>query len=225
MSSQPGYVAPAQGLEAFHCPRCDVYAHQRWETLTIYLAGEGWSPTSATVAECAHCQEESFWFKERMIDPVGLIGPLPHPDMSDDVRADYEEARAVVQLSPRSAAALLRLALQKLCAELGEPGKNINNDIAALVAKGLPPMIQQAADALRVIGNEAVHPGELDLRDDQETVGALFGLLNAIVDDRIARPKQVEALYRLIPPDKRAGIEIRDGIKDLVPLEPPSPPA
>ena len=40
------------------------------------------------------------------------------------------------------------------CGHLGESGKNINDDIAALVKKGLNLMIQQSLDVVRVIGNE-----------------------------------------------------------------------
>ena len=67
---------------------------------------------------------------------------------------------------------------------------------------GLPVEIQQAMDALRVIGNESVHPGQIDLDGaDSEVVDTLFALLNAIVEDRISKPKQVRQMYALIPPD------------------------
>jgi hypothetical protein len=98
---------------------------------------------------------------------------------------------------------------------LGEKGKNINDDIASLVRSGLDPSVQQALDALRVIGNNAVHPLELDLRDDTETVNALFGLLNFIVEDRIARPKKLTQLYQGLPEGAREAIERRDAPKEL----------
>ena len=76
----------------------------------------------------------------------------PNSDLDEDIRADYLEAAAVLQQSPRAAAALLRLCVQKLCKQLGLPGKNINDDIAALVTRGLNPEIQKALDIVRVIG-------------------------------------------------------------------------
>lgn len=37
-----------------------------------------------------------------------------------------------------------------------------------------------------MIGNEAVHPGELDQRDDQEAALELFALVNVIANNRIS---------------------------------------
>lgn len=79
--------------------------------------------------------------------------------------------------------------MQKLCAVLGESGKDINADIASLVTKGLSVQIQQALDIVRVIGNEAVHPGHIDLKDDPKTAELLFDLLNLIVEEKISEPR------------------------------------
>jgi len=62
------------------------------------------------------------------------------------------------------------------------------------VSKGLDPLVQQALDIVRVIGNEAVHPGVMDLKDDRETAATLFGLVNAIADQMITHPKTVKAM-------------------------------
>lgn len=112
--------------------------------------------------------------------------------------------------SPRGACALLRLALQKLCKELGEKGDDLNKDIANLVKKGLAKRVQQALDSLRVIGNNAVHPGEFDVTDDVETATALFECMNLIVDQMIAEPRRMDELYAKLPKGARDQIEVRD---------------
>ncbi len=137
--------------------------------------------------------------------------PSPSSDMPEAIAGDYDEAREIVNRSPRAAAALLRLAVQKLCKKLGQPGNNINDDIAALVAAGLNPAVQRALDSVRVIGNNAVHPGQIDLNDDPSTALALFGLVNFIVEQMITRPKELDAIYQSLPQAQLDAIAKRDG--------------
>ena len=93
---------------------------------------------------------------------------------------------------------------------LGEKGKIINDDIASLVSKGLNPLVQKSLDIVRVIGNEAVHPGVIDINDDRDTASQLLVLINSIANQMISHPKQVEELYGKLPADKRKAIEKRN---------------
>jgi len=70
-------------------------------------------------------------------------------------------------------------------------------------------LIQKSLDIVRVTGNDAVHPGQIDT-DDPETVNQLFGLVNVIVDSMISVPKKIEGIYESLPEDKLKGIEKRD---------------
>ncbi|KWA25356.1 hypothetical protein WT38_08690 [Burkholderia territorii] len=126
-------------------------------------------------------------------------------------RGDYEEAREIFARSPKAAGALLRLCLQKLLVELGQKGKYINDDIGELVKAGLPVFVQQALDYCRVIGNNAVHPLEINLDETPETAIVLFEMLNVIVDHQIAQPQRIAAYYATLPDGARAAIERRDG--------------
>jgi hypothetical protein len=146
-----------------------------------------------------------------MVYPHSSSAPLPNQDMPEVVREDYMEARRVFAISPRSAAALLRLSIQRLMPHLGEKGKNINDDIASLVQSGLSEKVRQALDIVRVIGNNAVHPGQIDLNDEPQTAEALFRLVNLIVEKMISEPKHIDNLYSKLPQTKLDEIKRRDG--------------
>jgi hypothetical protein len=163
--------------------------------------------------ECYNCKKFSLWVYDKLVFPSAKGGIEPNSDLPGDIVRDFEEARTIVNESPRGAAAILRLCVQKLCVHLGEKGKHIDEDIASLVVKGLDPLIQKSLDIVRVIGNEAVHPGVIDLSDDRDTANKLFGLINLIADQMITRPKNVHALYDKLPEAKKAAIEKRDGKK------------
>ncbi len=85
--------------------------------------------------------------------------------------------------------------------------KDLRHD--ALVAKGLDPKIQQALDIVRVTGNHAVHPGEIDF-DDTTDVGALFGLINIIAETLITQPKRIETMYNRLPEKDKESSKKRD---------------
>ncbi len=71
--------------------------------------------------------------------------------------------------------------------------------------------IQQMLDAGRIIGNNAVHPGELDLQATPELVDSLFWVTNELVEELISKPKRRKAIYESIPQSNRQAIERRDG--------------
>lgn len=163
-----------------------------------------------SASRCYNCDEVAIWIGEGMVWPDRGSVPRPNPDIPTDALGDYEEAAEIVDKSPRGAAALLRLAIQKICISLGGNG-HLNDDISMLVEKGLDKRVQQSLDVVRVVGNNAVHPGELDIRDNRSVADNLFGLVNLIVDIVISQPKHVEALYSGLPEGARLAIEKRDG--------------
>lgn len=163
------------------------------------------------LSECYNCKKFAVWVHDRLLFPAEKAGVPPNSDLPPGIIHDFEEAQEIADASPRGAAALLRLCIQKLCAHLGEKGKSLDEDIGSLVKKGLNPLVQKSLDVVRVIGNEAVHPGVIDLKDDIDTVTTLFQLLNAIADQMISHPKNVQAMYDKLPEPKRKAIEKRDG--------------
>jgi hypothetical protein len=165
---------------------------------------------NCNISRCYNCKEVAIWVNERIVYPDTKIYVVPNSDLPDHVERLFEEAREIVDASPKGAAALLRLCVQYLCIELGESGKNIDKDIASLVSKGLNPLVQKALDVVRVIGNESVHPGEINLNDNKEVAVKLFSLVNLICEQMISHPKQVQELYGSLPASKLEGIKARD---------------
>lgn len=162
-------------------------------------------------ASCQNCGRETLFYAGKVVVPSYSAAPLATDDMPQELRRDFDEAREIVAKSPRGAAALLRLAIQKLCPILGATKTDINAAIGELVADGkISVAIQQALDTVRVIGNESVHPGTIDLDDDPATASALFGLINFIIVKAITEPKEIGNLYKSLPPNKLAGIADRD---------------
>lgn len=201
------YKPPKFEETSFNCPFCSAFSNQVWCGIKT-VRGNFLEETR--VCFCSHCGKYSIWHKEKLIYPESSGIEPPNEDLNKNIIQDYDEAVCILYKSPRGAAALLRLAIQKLCIQLGEKGKNLNTDIANLVKKGLPPKVQQSLDSLRIIGNESVHPGELDIKDDLETATALFKLVNFIAEKMITEPKQIDAIYKKIPTNKRKAIENRD---------------
>lgn len=216
------YFNPSFEKNRFHCPHsnCGVYSLQRWSTL--YATG-GYSINKKdykrfvgvlegdwVVSKCDSCEQYTIWNDEEIIYPKSIRVVSPNDDLNNEIKFDYMEAAKIFNDSPRASGALIRLALQKLMIQLGEKGKNINDDIAKLVKKGLNPNIQQSLDILRITGNNAVHPGEINLEDKPEKVLKLFDLVNIIAEKMITEPNEIKSLYEDLPEKAKEAVKKRD---------------
>lgn len=161
------------------------------------------------LSRCFVCKRSAVWLRGQLIFPVNSAPVEPNEDLPEEVRADFLEAAAIASASPRGAAALLRLSIEKLCLHLGKTG-GIDKMIGDLVADGLHMKVQQALDVVRVIGNESVHPGSIDVKDDPATVQSLFRLVNIIAETMITDHRKVAEMFNGLPPEKLAGIEQRN---------------
>lgn len=204
-------INPGLYLEAFNCPHCGVYAHQKWNPIIFegkHIGDGFW------IVSCEHCRRVSIWAGYNEYQQVFPISEMnvepPNEDLNDEIKRLYHEAAEIKDKSPRAAAALLRLALQELCKQLGGSGKNINDDIAELVKNGISEDVQKALDSVRIVGNNAVHPGEINLGDNEEIVNILFEIINFIADQMITIKKRYASLYENLPARARQAVEKRD---------------
>ena len=203
------FVAPEFHSTAFNCPFCYAYAQFNWGLVSVSGSNTGyWG------AKCSHCNQYTIWVdiggNNVLVYPKKIISPIPSSDLPEECCVDYEEARSISAESPRAAAALLRLVIQKLCIHFGEPGENLNDDIKNLVKKGLDSRIQKALDIIRVTGNHSVHPGEMNTKDKPEITSKLFEVVNMIVHEMITKKKELESLYESLPEKDRTNIQNRD---------------
>lgn len=198
--------------DSFNCPFCGTYARQSWFDVRADKSYR--NTTHLKRCECFHCDAISYWNHntESMVEPLQVTATPAHKDMPELIALEFDEARRVYNQSPRAAAALLRLAVQKLLPEIGATKDNINQAIAELVNNGtLDIEVQQALDYCRVVGNNAVHPGEINLNDTPEMAETLFLMINFIIDQTISKKKRIAEAFQGLPEGARAAIARRDG--------------
>lgn len=211
------YEEPSWSKKSFTCPHCGTKSLMQFHCISYLdntmigvkeerLPGNSW----VQVATCFSCKKHILWIDNKYVYPE-IVAEEPNPDMPESVMKLYNEAGLIYNKSPRAACALLRLAIDRLCNELGETDRDITKNIGALVKKGLPETVQKAMDVVRVVGNKAVHPGQIDFDvDDIETAIALMKLLNIIVRYMITEPKEINELYARLPKTIQESIEKRD---------------
>lgn len=199
-------------ISLFTCPHCGI---NDLEYLGYSLSEDFSSRYNCTVpaelelAVCKRCWAGSLWFDSELIYPLAEHSPEPHSDLPNDVRVIFEEARSIRDASPRAAAALLRLAVERLCHHLGGTGK-LNDCIGHLVNQGLSERAQKVFDIVRLVGNDAVHPGQIDIKDNAQIVDQLFILINSIAAEVIMLQRITHEAYAGLPESKRAEIRKRD---------------
>lgn len=228
----PHYVAPGHLADSFTCPFCDNTSPQKWylpdhmigadyydssigeyipvSHQSLFDAFKGRKYKAWAFAQCAHCKGLTVWKAGKMIDPEPAVGVLPNDEMPEKVLEIYREASSVFPKSPRASAALLRLALQILLETvLGDDAKKrIVDNIGILQdKKSCSVQLIKAMDIIRHEGNESVHPGEINLNDNEDEARYLFVLLNMICEEFFSAPKRLEESYSLIPEGKRVGID------------------
>jgi hypothetical protein len=210
------HTPPEAGKSEFHCPHCNVYSSQKWANIksSYGTSGRGVKQIlDANIGYCKNCRDYTLWVGENMVYPSASSAPEPSKDMPEDVRKDFEEARQIVEESPKAAAALLRLAMEKLTQNLtGDDDGDLYHNIGDLVEEGrIDERVQKALDSVHVTGNDYVHAGEIYSPDDRETAVRLFELVNIIVRLTITREQLIEDAYSEVPESKKDGIEDRDG--------------
>lgn len=204
------YVQPKALDNAFTCPHCHVFSQHNWASVTQKNQTGAHTNSSFNIGCCVKCAKNTLWTGGKMVYPVIGNAPRPNPDLPNDIKIDYNEASDIVVSSPRSTCVLLRLCVEKICDEQNALGNTLNAKIGDLVSRGLDKSIAKSLDSVRVIGGQAVHPLEMDLRDDQNTATTLFKLVNYVSEWAYTRQNTINDIFESIPNSKKDAIEKRD---------------
>lgn len=211
----------------FVCPHCKTNASHSWQQTAFYNEYISASFTDNAVSRdefdsfyisfCTHCHKVAVWIDGKMVYPDVYIHE-PNVDMPSQVLNVYKEAMSVANKSPRCACALLRLSIELLCdcEEINAKGRNLDEKIRFLVEKGLPIDVQMALDTVRVIGNKAIHAGNISVDyDNIDVANTLFSLVNMISQYLITNNKKLKELYAKLPKSAINSINQRNTKNDL----------
>lgn len=189
---------------------------RRLELGVTSVNGEKLGVCNMMLSECQACKRVAVWEHETLVHPTAISNaPQASDDMPENVKEIYNEARAIAEVSPRAASALLRLCLEELLKHLNVAEGKLDSMIGSLVEEGVEEELQQAMDILRLCGNDGIHRhiGEIDLSEHQDAKELLFKLINVAVKELITRPNYLKTIYSNMPENKRRGIDQRDSKK------------
>lgn len=166
-----------------YCPHCGNRAPQRLVHRQQYLE-RAWSltdgiedehPWSSFVAVCETCDHLLVYDNtgDQLEDGKFHLGDLVYPESGQlhrsvpgTIAEVYKEAYRIKTLAPNAFAVQLRRAIEALCEDRKAKRGNLQVRLKDLAEKGeIPPVLAEATDALRILGNigahgvgESIHP-------------------------------------------------------------------
>lgn len=217
---------PGLFKDAFTCPHCGTYAHQKWYESVKFgnmvkiskhepyrLIQEGGFETMR-VSKCQRCFKSTLWSGDGIIYPWKIVVPQPNETIPKELREIYLEAGRVLDYSIRASGALIRLSLELLLRYINQNKESLDKNIGLLVSRGIPEKVQKALDFLRIKGNYSVHPESINMEEKREDVLFMFQLFNLVYEELINRYSKIDQLYENLPDEKKEHIRTRDGNKD-----------
>jgi hypothetical protein len=97
--------------------------------------------------------------KEQIIYPKTIIKNV-EPEVPENIKKEFQEAAAILPISPRASAAMSRRLLQTILREKFSIKKgSLEAEIKEFLSlTGIPTFLSQEIDAIRNVGNFAAHP-------------------------------------------------------------------
>ena len=204
---------PTFEAKSFVCPHCHVYSSQTWcigipTGYSEEYQEHHWGNTNQSyISICLNCNGHAYWYRNpksqgsaELVHPCGATRPIPTCGLTTDEQNLYAEACKVSAISPRSAAALLRVIIESIAVRETDANRGTLNDkLNTLIdSRALSAGSQEGLHAVRLLGNESVHvPGQILVEDDPEIVDLLFEIVDTIVDELFVLPEKNAQLLEL----------------------------
>ena len=204
------------------CPHCNVNFWQDWTKTHALVWNEEKRGQGIKHTACPNCgrliikvfegkvdiDEQDFELSEEdelLIDydeftvyPNPADSELPE-EIPETYKADYVEAKAVLEISPKASAAISRRLLQNLLqdkVQIKDP--NLSKQIDSFLdLPNVPSHLSKSVDAIRNIGNFAAHPnketrtGEI-VNVEPGEADWLLEVLLSLFDFLFIQPKRIE---------------------------------
>ncbi len=130
---------------------------------------------------------------ERIVHPAARVR-APDPVVPADIAKDWQEAWAILDLSPRASAALSRRCIEATLVDAGKQNpKTRLVDMITSVGPTLPSDLEQHLDEVRKMGNIAVHlksdstTGSI-MEINQDEAEALLTIVDELLDFYYVQP-------------------------------------
>ncbi len=174
-----------------YCPHCNNRATQRLIHKQFYFertwsakdGSESEAPWSTFVAVCETCHQILLYDNagDQMEEKDFHLGDLIYPESGHlhisvprMISVIYSEASRIKSIAPNAFAVQIRRALEALCEDRNAKKGILQNRLKDLADKGeIPPVLSEASDTLRILGNigahglgESVHPSQVYAIDD-----------------------------------------------------------
>ncbi|MFP3766292.1 hypothetical protein [Prevotella intermedia] len=186
MSNKNKYIAPGRNLDSFTCPHCNV--------LSLMTFG------------IHHFDQDII--TDEMNNPL-LVNNFGYESYtySNELKIArcHSCGKKIIWIDNEYV--YPNIVAEEVNPDLPESVKQLYNEAGLIYNQSL-----RAADLVRVVGNNAVHPGKIAFDvDDITTAKSLMRLINMIGQIMITDPKDIDNMYSQLPESTQKSIERRDG--------------
>jgi Domain of unknown function (DUF4145) len=189
-----------------YCPHCGNMSVQTKLVEQACTERSYWGTEAAeeshealyTVTRCETCLHVLVYSDCEEFTEETVLGDLVFPQQASmsrsvpsEVKRFFLEAQRVKHASPTAFAVLARRVLEEVCRSKGVRKANLSASLKELAKQGvLPPVLAEASDLVRLVGNAGAHSSNTDVTVPQ--VWSIESFLKAVIEYLFIAPERIE---------------------------------